>query len=261
MRSALRSALRSSPRWYSTSEIAGSSDDALKALLEAPDFLEAVDASDGLTAAFRERVAAAPMEVSRLGDPESEGGGPLVYAYSVHLFGSDAPAFLGTARAALWKAEGNAMLFGATPRGACVPLDAMATLARTAANEMREFGADKVAAVARLRGLNAFLVETEAWEAYDEPSRGAIEAIALGRPRPGHSVLGQGTFRDAEKDFTTLALGFAGRAETGEAAVYREAGAHLAGINWLHDTSPEAMADSGGCTAAFHFEAPDDSEG
>ena len=34
-----------------------------------------------------------------------------------------------------------------------------------------------------------------------------------------------------------------------------EAGAKLAGINWLHDTSPEALEGSGGATAAFHFES------
>ena len=48
-----------------------------------------------------------------------------------------------------------------------------------------------------------------------EPARGACEAIAHNRPRPGHSVLGQGTFRDAEDDWRTLALGFADRAEAG----------------------------------------------
>ena len=89
---------------------------------------------------------------------------------------------------------------------------------------------------------------------HPRPSRGAIEAIALGRPRPGHSVLGAGTYRDAEQDFTTLALGFADRRVTGECAYFRDAGAKLAGINWLHDTSPEALADSGGATAAFHFD-------
>jgi len=50
-------------------------------------------------------------------------------------------------------------------------------------------------------------------------------------------------------------LGFADRAEVGEAAIFRGAGAKLAGINWLHDTSPEALEGSGGATAAFHFES------
>ena len=79
--------------------------------------------------------------------------------------------------------------------------------------------------------------------------------MALNRPRPGHSVLGKGTFRDAESSFTELALGFAGRDETGECAAYRGAGFALAGANWLHDASPEALADFGGVTIAFHFES------
>ena len=32
---------------------------------------------------------------------------------------------------------------------------------------------------------------------FGEQAAGAAHAIALGKPRPGHSVLGMGTFRDA----------------------------------------------------------------
>ena len=46
----------------------------------------------------------------------------------------------------------------------------------------------------------------------------AGEAIALGRPRAGHSVLGQGTFRDAQKIWEHLALDFAQTAQAKEVA-------------------------------------------
>lgn len=241
---------------FTSAAIAASDDAALRKFINDPSFLAAVDGDAALGGAFAARVEAAHVEVSRIGEPQRDKGGPEVYAYSVHLFaGDDGPAHLGTTRAALWRGQDNAMIFQAAPRAASVPTHVMATLAKTVAVEMAAFGAERVAAIARPAGLCAWIAATRAWEAYDEPGRGAVEAVALNRPRPGHSVLGKGTFRDAESPFTELALGFAGRDETGECAAYRGAGFALAGANWLHDASPEALADFGGVTIAFHFES------
>jgi len=151
-----------------------------------------------------------------------------------------------------------------------VPQEALSNVVATAKREVETLaGCDKVAGVARLdgsrdhcgrHGLCAWVRETKAWEGFEEPARGAVEAIATNTPREGHSVLGKGTFEAAREAWTTLALGFADRAEIGEAAIFRGAGAKLAGINWLHDTSPEALEGSGGATAAFHFESEGDDD-
>ena len=57
------------------------------------------------------------------------------------------------------------------------------------------------------RRLCAWVVETRAWErvdgakcGYDDETAGAVEAVARGRPRPGHSVLGVGTFKVGRRE-------------------------------------------------------------
>ena len=127
-----------------------------------------------MASAFEERLGRSALEVSRLGDAEQENGdGPAVYTYAAHLgsAASGTPQFLGTMRVALWEADKNAMIFQSAARPA-VPTAVMARLATTLAAEMGEFGADKVAAIARLDGLCAFIANTKAWEPFDEPSPG-----------------------------------------------------------------------------------------
>ena len=73
-----------------------------------------------------------------------------------------------------------------------LPLEPLSQLAATAATEMKElYGAERVAGVAKLEGLCAWARDTSAWEGFAEPSRGACEAIAHNRPRPGHSARGR----------------------------------------------------------------------
>ena len=159
----------------------------------------------------------------------------------------------------VWRDDGNAMIFQTAAASTAVPREVLSRVVSTAKTEVEHLAeCDKIAGVARLdgsHGLCAWVRDTKAWERFEEPERSAVEAIATNTPRPGHSVLGKGTFEAAKEAWTTLALGFADRAEVGEAAIFRGAGAKLAGINWLHDTSPEALEGSGGATAAFHFES------
>ena len=248
---------------YTVAAIEDGDDAAWRKLLSDADFLTAVEESDELAEAFVKRMDQQTVEISRLGVPE--GDAPEIWTYAAHLFTHEDPAVLATARVAVWKDDGNAMIFQTASASTAVPQEVLSRVVATAKTEVENLAScDKIAGVARLdgsrshcgkHGLCAWVRDTKAWERFEEPERSAVEAIATNTPRPGHSVLGKGTFEAAKEAWTTLALGFADRAEVGEAAIFRGAGAKLAGINWLHDTSPEALEGSGGATAAFHFES------
>ena len=259
---ARRATLRRSST-YTVTQVEQGDDAAWRKLLSDADFLAAVEESDDLAEAFVKRMDQQTVEISRLGTPEGEA--PEIWTYAAHLFSHEDPAVLATARVAVWKDDGNAMIFQTAAASTAVPQEVLSRVVSTAKTEVENLAScDKVAGVARLdgsrshcgkHGLCAWVRDTKAWERFEEPERSAVEAIATNTPRPGHSVLGKGTFEAAKEAWTTLALGFADRAEVGEAAIFRGAGAKLAGINWLHDTSPEALEGSGGATAAFHFES------
>ena len=255
--------MRRSTSTYTVTQVEQGDDAAWRKLLSDADFLAAVEESDELAEAFVKRMDRQTVEISRLGTPE--GDSPEIWTYAAHLFTHEDPAVLATARVAVWKDDGNAMIFQTAAASTAVPQEVMSRVVSTAKTEVENLAeCDKIAGVARLdgsrahcgkHGLCAWVRDTKAWERFEEPERSAVEAIATNTPRPGHSVLGKGTFEAAKEAWTTLALGFADRAEVGEAAIFRGAGAKLAGINWLHDTSPEALEGSGGATAAFHFES------
>ena len=66
-------------------------------------------------------------------------------------------------------------------------------------------GAGRVMAVAPLPGFCQWIVSEAAWHALDDKDPGysddqpsAVEAVAKGVPREGHSVLGHGTFTAAQ---------------------------------------------------------------
>lgn len=85
---------------------------------------------------------------------------------------------------------------------------------------------------------------------------GAVKAIATGVPRPGHSVVGQGTFRDAEAGWQALSREFAiraGQAGAHECEIYGKSGAMFVGIQYLADTSPAYLRSAGGSMASFIF--------
>jgi hypothetical protein len=91
--------------------------------------------------------------------------------------------------------------------------------------------------------------------------------VALGKPRPGHSVLGQGTFAAAQPAWETLAeryiteqleLGSGGGSlgDSSELALYIGHGATRVGIAAMQDTSPQGLATAGGAMAVLTFPPP-----
>lgn len=81
----------------------------------------------------------------------------------------------------------------------------------------------------------------------------AVVAVATGIPRPGHSVLGMGTFRDAEAGWNLLAREFVELELCAEAELYRHRGARLVKIEHLADRNPTYLASAGGAMARFFF--------
>ncbi|VEU39681.1 unnamed protein product [Pseudo-nitzschia multistriata] len=81
----------------------------------------------------------------------------------------------------------------------------------------------------------------------------AVRAIATGVPRPGHSVVGQGTFRDGQEAWKELAKEFAGLGLSEEVNLYEKQGGNLVGIEHLADRSPDNMKNAGGAMARLFF--------
>ena len=81
----------------------------------------------------------------------------------------------------------------------------------------------------------------------------AAQAIALGRPRPGHSVLGQGTFKAAEGAWMHLAREHMEANEEVMQEMLAFKGALRGTFEPVHlaDTDPEYMALAGGAMAAL----------
>ena len=81
----------------------------------------------------------------------------------------------------------------------------------------------------------------------------AVRAIATGVPRPGHSVVGQGTFRDGQTGWEALAKEFVQLKLGEEARLYQQEGGELVGIESLADTQPQYLKSAGGAMARFFF--------
>ncbi len=88
----------------------------------------------------------------------------------------------------------------------------------------------------------------------DEKVFEAVKAIATGIPRPGHSVVGQGTYRDAEEGWKMIAQEFVSSGLSEESELYKANGGALDCIEHLADTSREGLMDSGGSMARFTFD-------
>jgi hypothetical protein len=91
------------------------------------------------------------------------------------------------------------------------------------------------------------------WRANDQQTYEAVKAIASGVPRPGHSVVGQGTYRDAEQGWSELAELYVKDGMVGEGELYESKGGKLVAIEHLADTTREGLMDSGGAMAKFEF--------
>ena len=233
------------------------------------DVARALEEARGADLAKRAELAgslSSSWEASESGEaqPLPDGAG------AVHTFAlrSSCGVELASVRAAIFAAGGNADVATALMFApACDPALPLALAARPlVAHAVRvataTHGAERVAAVARLPGLCAWIVETAAWAALDAgevgtEAAGAVEAVARGVPRPGHSVLGQGTFAAARPAFEQLATQFAEKRlatdPDAEVGAFLSAGAELVGVHWMHDKSEAALRDSGGCTASFQW--------
>ena len=170
---------------------------------------------------------------------------------------------VGIMRAALVQ-QTTAMLIDAQCDPALCMSSIGAPLIQAAREELKLRGAERVVAVAPLPGLCKWIASEAAWDrldsgapdfAPDQP--GAVEAVAKGIPRPGHSVLGVGTFKAAEPAFKRLAMEYAATKLTAdgdaEVAMFVTAGAEVMGINWMHAQSEEALRDCAGCTVTLRF--------
>ena len=97
----------------------------------------------------------------------------------------------------------------------------------------------------------------------------AIRAIATGTPRPGHSVVGAGTYRDGKKGWMALAkeytdlattdaaitldASYVGKVGLEEVALYKSRDGELVGIEHLAHTQPEYLREAGGAMARMFF--------
>ena len=213
------------------------------------------------------------------GETQSGGGGVLREFLVVHTDEEGEATRLAVGHSAHWPRgatkgpdgveddKQRGLVFGM----ACDPALPLCTVGGSLVTEMlrtlREEGCDELSGIARLEGLCAWMVAEEVWNKglmSDEEAE-AVEAVARGVPRKGHSVLGQGTFAAARPAFEALALDYAKQCADPDSEVLclRDfvGGSQLAGVNWMHDTSEQAMKASGGCTAAFAFQVPADDDG
>lgn len=91
------------------------------------------------------------------------------------------------------------------------------------------------------------------WRENDEKLYEAVKAIATGIPRPGHSVVGQGTYRDGEQGWAQLAEIFVKDELTEEMKLYQNNGGKLESIEHLADTTRDGLMYAGGAMAKFRF--------
>jgi len=97
----------------------------------------------------------------------------------------------------------------------------------------------------------------------------AVRAIATGEPRPGHSVVGAGTYRDGEKGWVALAreytqlatnpdsvsldASYVGRKGLEEVALYKSRDGEVTKIEHLGHAEPGYLKEAGGAMARLFF--------
>ena len=132
-------------------------------------------------------------------------------------------------------------------------------LVSAARDELRGRGATRSMAVAPLPGFCEWILREKAWDspAFSPDENASVEAIAKGQPRPGHSVLGQGTFKAAQPAIEKLALAYATTElrvnQDSEVCMFAEAGAEVERVNYMHAQDPEALRECAGCTVSMRF--------
>jgi hypothetical protein len=102
------------------------------------------------------------------------------------------------------------------------------------------------------------------WNSFTDIEQGAVQAIATGIPRPGHSVVGMGTYQDGATAWITLANEFVhvtcastttnhSHHISNEPVLYQATGGELVQIEHLADQQPEYLKSAGGAMARFVF--------
>lgn len=81
----------------------------------------------------------------------------------------------------------------------------------------------------------------------------AVKAIATGIPREGHSVVGQGTYRDGEAGWEALAQEFINKELAEEVELYRARSGTVVTIEHLADTNPQYLKSAGGAMVRLFF--------
>ncbi len=81
----------------------------------------------------------------------------------------------------------------------------------------------------------------------------AVRAIATGVPRPGHSVVGQGTFRDGQAAWMELGREYVSLGLSEESNLYEKEGGNLVNIEHMADQSIDNMKSAGGAMARLFF--------
>jgi hypothetical protein len=81
----------------------------------------------------------------------------------------------------------------------------------------------------------------------------AVRAIATGIPRPGHSVVGMGTYRDGEEGWKALAREFVELELCEEANLYQQRGGKIVAIEHMADKNPDYLQSAGGAMARLFF--------
>lgn len=192
--------------------------------------------------------------------------------FALNVLQDDGPTVtVGLLRAAIWP-EGpdrikTALLFSpqsdpALPLGlAAYPLIEYARRELTS----NAIGAERCLGVAALPGLCQWMRDERAWERIDETwntggpgadgsfwiqQRAAVEAVALGDPRPSDEAyaVARGAFEDLALEYSAI------EDVEAESTAMALAGGRLAGIHWMHDTSEEALLAAAGCTASYEFD-------
>lgn len=86
----------------------------------------------------------------------------------------------------------------------------------------------------------------------------AIQSVATQIPRPGHEIVGIGTYFDSRKGWTKLAKEYASTRRgsmiiQGESQLFQSNGAVLVGIEYIGEENPKYWIDAGGAMARFVF--------
>ncbi|KAL3940912.1 MAG: hypothetical protein SGBAC_004625 [Bacillariaceae sp.] len=87
----------------------------------------------------------------------------------------------------------------------------------------------------------------------DQASFDAVQAIATGIPRSGHSVVGVGTYRDAENGWKSLSKEYVLQGMSEECNLYEQRDARLVDIELMADQSSSYLQSAGGAMARLFF--------